>query len=229
MHRFRFAAMHFQLRSSVILLTVITFQSSQAQNTTLRDCKEELSEDMEKADAMEGSAYQTLCEGKVIGQNDSKVPSTCEKGPGWQGILTKTKNLESAFDWWKLVHQPECVDRIISLSLSLVEKTVHLPKRNCPINLQPFCDSTDDKMLVVIYSRSTDGPQWWSTPNSEGCFVVEIDCDLDQNQGAKSRGVLINYGDGSEHEYHQDDLGDQINQGDIFCVFFPQKQFYSIQ
>ena len=184
--------MYFKFVSSVILLTVVMFRSSQAQNNTqvmemkFRDCKHELSEEVVRVSPrMGGSEYWTLCEVKRIGQIDRKVPPTCEKGPGWEGILTKTKNLEGAIDWWKLVHQPECVDRIISLSLSLVEKIVHLPKRNCPINLQPLCDNTDDKMLVVIYSKSTDGPQRWSTPNREGCFVVEIDCDLDQNQGKK--------------------------------------------
>ena len=219
--------MCFKFVSSVILLTVVMFRSSQAQNNTQvmemksRDCKDELSEDVvRESPMMGGSAYWTLCEVKRIGKIDRKVPPSCEKGPGWKGILTQTKNLEGAIDWWKLVHQPGCVDRII-LRRGIVEKTVHLPKRNCPINLQPFCDKPDDKMLVVIYSRSTDGPQWWTTPNTEGCFVVEIDCDLDQNKGGQSRGVLINYGEQGDLGF----LGDQINQGDFLCVFFFPKSY----
>ena len=202
--------------SSVILLTVITFQSSQAQNTTLRDCKEELSEDMEKADAMEGSAYQTLCEGKVIGKNDRKVPPTCEKGPGWQGVMTKTKNLEGAIDWPKLVHRPECVDRII-LRRGRDVKIVEQPKRNYPINMQPLCDNNDNQVLVIIYN--IDGPKWWSTINSEGCFWVKIDCDLGgQSQDVRFYPNLDTFGNGSgsdefgSNEFRSD-LSDLTEQG----------------
>ena len=184
--------MYFQLNSLVILLTVITFQSSQAaslvesQNTTEstnrftnsvyqqnENCKDELSERVVKQQPRFGGDYP--CEEKKIGRKErsGQFPSSCAKGPGWRGILTKTPNLERTIDWWNLVHQPECVGRII-LRASGTEKTVDPPKPNCPIRLQNLCD-TD--MLIVIYSKT----------NEDQCFEVEIECDLHLNQDGQSQ------------------------------------------
>merc|ERR1719180_89020 len=126
---------------------------------------------------MGGSDY--LCESRFIGKEDRNgpFPSSCEKGPDWRGVLDKTKNLENSINWWMLVQQPDCVDRITLRGLG-TEKTINSPKRDCPMRLQTLCDD----MLIVIYA--TDSPRWWSTTNDEGCFLtkVNIDCDLDLNQ-----------------------------------------------
>ena len=135
-----------QFLSFVILLAVITFQSSQAarmaepQNSTvlsnknfgktdskfsmLENCKDELSKTTVKQQPMMGGS-DYLCESKFIGKEDknNEFPSSCEKGPGWRGVLDKTKNLENSINWWKLVQQPDCVDRITlrqSCKMSLI-------------------------------------------------------------------------------------------------------------